>query len=186
MQIFREVCAMTENRTTESRALDALRRIVRALRNVDTEARQSGLRGAQLFVLQQLATVPEQSVSELMARTLTSQSSVSEVVARLVARRLVSRRRSSHDGRRVVLALTPRGKALLRSAPRSAQSRLIAGVQQMPPARRQQLATLLEEWLSAAGMGHVPATMLFEDGASTSERGRATSTQRGGAGRGPR
>lgn len=154
---------MTDSRNAEARAINALRRVVRALRIAGGLAERRGLSGAQVFVLEQLAAKPEQSVSELMRRTMTSQSSVSEVVARLVGQRLVSRRRASDDGRRVVLALTPRGRSVLRSAPGSAQERLIAGFRLMTPMHGERLATLLEEWLAAAGIARTPATMFFED-----------------------
>ena len=115
---------MTNSQNVEARAVDALRRGVRALRTTGGFAeRRMGLSPAQLFVLQELASKPEQSVSELMQRTLTSQSSVSEVVARLVAQRLVSSRRASDDGRRVVLALTPRGRSALRPSRRRPRRR---------------------------------------------------------------
>jgi DNA-binding MarR family transcriptional regulator len=58
--------------------LDAVRRIVQALRESSRQAeRQVGLSGAQLFVLQKLAESPASSVNELAARTHTHQSSVS-------------------------------------------------------------------------------------------------------------
>ena len=155
---------MTDSRNAEARAINALRRVVRALRIAGGLAEQRlGLSGAQVFVLEQLAAKPEQSISELMRRTMTSQSSVSEVVARLVGQRMVSRRQSSTDGRRVVLALTPRGRSALRSAPGSAQERLMSGFKQLTPTHGARLATLLEEWLSAAGIARTPATMFLED-----------------------
>lgn len=155
---------MAEDVHVEVRVLTALRRVVRALRSSGGVApRRAGVSGAQLFVLQQLAATPEQSVSELMAATLTTQSSVSEVVDRLVARGLVSRRQASTDARRVVLAATSRGVAAVKSSPTSVQSALVLGLQAMPSTRRRQLARLLEEWLTAAGIDRSPATMFLED-----------------------
>src|SRR3982751_5293645 len=72
------------------RVMDALRRIVRGL---SASARVlpggSSVSGAQLFVLRQIDAAPGLSIGELAARTLAGQSTVSEVVARLVERRLV-------------------------------------------------------------------------------------------------
>ena len=107
--------------------VDSVRRIVRALRESSREAeRKVGISGAQLFVLQQLAGGPAQSVSDLAERTLTHQSSVSVVVQRLVSSGLVARSPSRSDGRRTELRLTSRGRRVLRfapplSAPRRAQ-----------------------------------------------------------------
>src|SRR2546423_5112313 len=91
---------------------DSLRRLVRFLRLGAREAEEAtGVSSAQLFVLHQLAGAPAASLAELAERTLTDQSSVSTVVARLVAHGLVARRKGTGDRRRVELALTARGRA---------------------------------------------------------------------------
>src|SRR5678815_2642677 len=101
-----------------------MRRIVRAIRLSSHTAEETlGISGAQLFVLQQLAVHPGASVGELADRTLTHQSSVSVVVSRLVRRRT-----STTDRRRIELSLTTAGRALLSRAPELAQSRLIAAL----------------------------------------------------------
>src|SRR3954465_15186110 len=99
-------------------ALDAFRRIVQMLRTGSGEAeRRLGLSSAQLFALQRLAASPGASVNELAARTFTHQSSVSVVVQHLVERGLVAKGPGKDDRRRVQLAVTAAGKALLRRAP---------------------------------------------------------------------
>jgi DNA-binding MarR family transcriptional regulator len=151
-------------RTTDVRAaLDALRRIVQGIRTHGAQAeRSTGLTGAQLFVLQQLAEAPAQSLNELSARTRTHQSSVSTVVTRLVERRLVSRRRSPKDGRRLLLEVTPAARALLAGAPETAQSRLIAALEALPAARRRALVRDLAALVAALGMDREPATLFLE------------------------
>ena len=144
-------------------ALDALRRIVQSLRLSATQAeRQTGVTGAQLFVLQQLAEAPAQSLNELALRTRTHQSSVSTVVTRLVGRGLVSRRRGAADGRRLVLDLTPAGRALLGGAPETAQSRLIAALERLPRSGLRSLGATLHTLVSAVGMEGQPAPLFFE------------------------
>ncbi len=144
-------------------ALDALRRIVQGIRLSAAHAeRVTGLTGAQLFVLQQLAEGPAQSLNELALRTRTHQSSVSTVVARLVGRGLVSRRRAPADGRRLVLDLTPSGRALLTDAPKTAQSRLIAALERVPRTALRTLTGHLEQLVAALGMEAEPASLFFE------------------------
>jgi DNA-binding MarR family transcriptional regulator len=144
-------------------ALDALRRLVQGIRTHAAQAeRSTGLSGAQLFVLQQLAEAPAQSLNELAARTRTHQSSVSTVVTRLVERRLVSRRRAADDGRRLLLEVTPTGRAQLASAPESAQSRLIAALEALPTARRRSLVRDLGELVAALGMDREPPALFLE------------------------
>jgi DNA-binding MarR family transcriptional regulator len=145
------------------RVMKALRRLVRALR-VSTVAvqRTSGISGAQLFVLRALVERSGQSMRDLVARTLTSQSTVSEVVARLIARGLVTRRAAPDDGRRAVLNPTPAGRALVRAAPPTVQADLIEGLQRLSPGSLSALADALEQWLVVAGLTEVPPAMFFE------------------------
>ncbi len=147
-----------------SAALDAIRRIVQALR-ISTRAaeRRLGISGAQLFVLHALSEAPAHSLNELAARTFTHQSSVSTVVERLVRKRLVSRKRSTTDARRVVLSLTPSGQGLLRSSPDIAQLRLISALRELPSRDRRSLARLLDRVVRAMGADTAP-TLFFEEG----------------------
>jgi DNA-binding MarR family transcriptional regulator len=157
-----------------SAALDAIRRIVQALR-ISTRAaeRRLGISGAQLFVLHALSETPADSLNELAARTFTHQSSVSTVVERLVRKRYVSRTRSSADARRVVLSITPSGRALLRSSPDIAQLRLINALRDLAPRDRRSLVRTLDNIVHEMGADAAPA-LFFEEG----ERRRKTKTKR--------
>src|SRR5262245_66349089 len=110
--------------------LQALRRLVRALRLADRAAElRLGLSAAQLFVLERLAEGPVGSMAELAGRTLTDASSVSVVVQRLSERGLVVRAVAPDDARRTTLRLSASGKRLLGAAPRSPQAELIDAIQ---------------------------------------------------------
>ncbi len=152
--------------------LDAIRRIVHALRESSRQAEQhTGLSGAQLFVLQKLAEAAPASVNDLAARTHTHQSSVSTVVARLVAARLVTRTRSATDRRSVQLALTPAGRRLIERAPDVAQERLVRAIDSLPSRRRQALASTLGALADALALvGKAPA-MFFEDASRRKRQG---------------
>jgi len=152
-------------------ALDAIRRIVQALRNGSRETeRLVGLSGAQLFALQQLAARPGMSINDLAAATFTHQSSVSVVVRRLIERGFVSRRPSEEDGRRVEVSLTPEGRELLRRAPPMAQARLINGLRKLEPARRAALAEGLAALVRELGLDAEAAPLFFEDEAPSRRR----------------
>ena len=149
-------------------ALDAIRRIVQALRESSRWAeRHVGLSGAQLFVLQKLAETPGVSINDLAARTHTHQSSVSTVVTRLVREGLVRRARAGHDGRSVTLSLSPQGRRTARRAPDVPQERLIRAIEQLPAARRRQLAGGLSQVARAMDAAAPAPAKFFE------ERGRA-------------
>lgn len=146
-----------------SRAMDSLRRVVHALR-VATRAseRAFGLSAAQLFVLRQLSVAPGQSLSDLALRTRTTQSSISEVVARLVQRGFVAREASKQDRRRAELSLTIAGQAVLAKAPETIQERLLSGFGQLDEPSRRALADTLESWLTASGLDDVEPALFFE------------------------
>jgi DNA-binding MarR family transcriptional regulator len=142
--------------------LDAIRRLVRSLRlSAERARREAGISGAQLFVLQSLAESEDQSVSELARRTATDQSSVSVVVARLVRRRLLTRRADPRDRRRHLLSLTARGRALSRRAPPAAQQDLVRAIEALPRSEQAALAELLGRVV--ADMGEVSAELFFEE-----------------------
>jgi DNA-binding MarR family transcriptional regulator len=141
--------------------LDGIRRLVQSLRLSARRAQsRAGISGAQLFVLQQLSEADAQSVNELAARTATDQSSVSVVVHRLADRGLVARQADLRDRRRVRLTLTPRGRALLRRSPDSAQRRLVHAIEALGPAERRALGATLDRLVS--GMGKADAALFFE------------------------
>jgi DNA-binding MarR family transcriptional regulator len=144
--------------------LDAIRRIVRSLREASRASERSlGLSAAQVFVLQRLQSAPAQSVNELAERTLTHQSSVSVVVSKLCDRGLVARTPSVADARRIEIALTKQGRALLERAPVVApQDRLIAGLALLGPRKRRLLAAGLRGLIDAMALPDEPAAMFFE------------------------
>lgn len=155
-----------------NRVVNSLRRIIQAIRLSSSVAHDKlGITGAQLFVLQQLAQRPGASLRELAQRTLTDQSSVSVVVSRLVDAGHVARRIAVADARRTELTLTDSGRALLRRAPRLAQSRLVASLRAAPPAQLQVTARVLDRAARAVSPARVPAPMFFEPPAGKRRRG---------------
>src|SRR5258708_33182320 len=119
------------------RSMDAIRAVVRSLRlNTRSIEQKIGISLAQLYVLQQVAERPAESLNDLAERTATHQSSVSVVVRRLVNRGLVSRRASTIDKSPVPIAGTPAGRAGLPGAPPTHRLRLTTAVCfPSPPAR---------------------------------------------------
>jgi len=146
-----------------SRAINALRKFVRGLRSAaESVEREVKISAAQLFVLNELAQQPDQSVKDLAARTMTTHSTVSEVVAQLIAKGLVTRTSDARDARRSVLRLSKQGSRTVKTAPRAIQEDLIEGFGSLRPSVRRGIANGLEKWLEASGLGNVPSTMLFE------------------------
>lgn len=102
-------------------------------------------------------------MNELSEQTFTHQSSVSVVVARLVERGLVSRKPSRKDRRRLELALTAKGRKILKSAPKSPQDALLGALLKLPPTQLKNLADSLSRATKDAGFAQTKAPMFFEE-----------------------
>lgn len=148
----------------QQRLLDALRHLVAALRKSShVVGRRSGLTGAQAFVLEQLQAGEPASINELARRTLTDQSSVSVVVARLAEAGMVRRRRAAADGRRWEVSLTARGRKALERAPAPVQGRLIEVLNRARAADVRTATLLLERLVRATDTAAGAAPMFFEE-----------------------
>ena len=144
-------------------ALDAFRHIVQALRHGRAGEGSAGLGSAQLFALQQIAEHPDVSINDVAALTCTHQSSVSVVVRRLVDRKLIARRSSSDDARRVVLTLTPAGHKLLARCPEPTQARLIAALRRIGATELDALTAGLGALVREMGIAGAEPRMFFEE-----------------------
>jgi DNA-binding MarR family transcriptional regulator len=144
-----------------ARAMDALRRLVSALRSSGVAASgEPGMSVAQRFALRVIGTEPGISMGRLASRTLTTPSAVSEVVSRLVARDLVGREVATEDHRRHVLRLTPEGVAVIHGWEQTLPERLIKALASMDPVARGALADALEAIkLAGAGLAVAPSML---------------------------
>jgi MarR family transcriptional regulator, lower aerobic nicotinate degradation pathway regulator len=153
--------------------VDALRRVVRELRLSARGAEAAaGISGAQLFVLQALADASASSLNDLADRTLTDQSSVSVVVKRLVDRKLVMRKASSVDARRVELALSASGRRLLARCPEPTQMRLLAALRRLAPSEVDGLTHGLGALVREMGLEKKAPGMFFDDDAAAKKKAR--------------
>lgn len=143
--------------------LDAIRRLVRALRARRADA---ALTAGERFVLHALRDTPAQSLNELAERTYTDQSTASPVVERLRARGLLRRERSAEDGRRVVIALTRAGRTAIDDAPAAPQATIVAALGRLSSGDRRAIARGLTRLVSEMGLSRERASMLFEDASS--------------------
>jgi DNA-binding MarR family transcriptional regulator len=169
------------DRRAVATSLDALRRVLRALRVAarDTLA-TSGLSAAQLYVLRALADDADASLSELAARTMTDRTSVKAVVDRLVAGGLVTKKTSMQDRRRAAVRITPKGRTVLRGAPRPPTALLLEGLERLDPGDVRRLARGLRALTRAMQIDGEPAGMLFEDLPKSESAGREGTTRRRG------
>ena len=111
---------------------------------------RSGLGGAQLWALTQIAAHPGIRVGDLARQLAIHFSTASNLVSRLEEIGLVRRARVGRDQRVVQLAVTPRGRRTLGTAPRPLVGVLQRALLELPPARLEALQREL-----AALLGHM-------------------------------
>jgi DNA-binding MarR family transcriptional regulator len=155
---------MGAHESDAAEVMSSLRRLVRMIRLADRDAHAGhDLGAAQLFVLHSLATAPASSLAELAQRTLTDQSSVSTVVAKLVAKKLVKRSTSTIDRRRAELGVTPAGQRLVDKAPQLLQTRIIEAIAAMSEKPRKELVRSLARLVDAVGAGALEPHMFSDE-----------------------
>jgi DNA-binding MarR family transcriptional regulator len=91
-----------------------------------------GITGSQLWILQEVATTPDIGVSKLAERLSIHQSTCSQLIEKLVSRKLIIKERSKEDQRRVGLCLTEAAKIILKNAPGPAEGILPEALQALP------------------------------------------------------
>ncbi len=95
--------------------------------------RTCGVSGSQLWVMQEVANTGGIGVSELAERLSIHQSTCSQLVEKLVARKLLVKERSKEDQRRVGLRLTGEALKLIQDAPGPSEGVLPQALDALPP-----------------------------------------------------
>ena len=108
-----------------------------------SEARTGGLTPRQFAVLTVVADEEGLTQTDLVERTGIDRSTLADIVARLLSRGLIQRRRAKDDGRAYAIKLSPQGAKALREAQpgaAAADQKLLAN---LPPGRRQEFLDTL-------------------------------------------
>ena len=97
--------------------LKKFRIIYGSVRQHFREVEQScGVTGSQLWVMQEIANTPGIGISELAERLSIHQSTCSQLVEKLVLRKLITKERSKEDQRRVGLCITEQATGIIKGA----------------------------------------------------------------------
>ncbi|HQS57417.1 MAG: MarR family transcriptional regulator [Gallionellales bacterium 35-53-114] len=104
-----------------------------------------GVSGSQLWIMQEIANTSGIGVSELAERLSIHQSTCSQLVEKLVARKLIIKERSSEDQRRVGLYLTTTAAKLIKNAPGPAEGVLPEALSALSAEAMQSLDLALEK-----------------------------------------
>ena len=121
------------NKHLSLQALKKFRIIYGSVRQHFRKVEQTcGVTGSQMWVMQEIANTPGIGVSELAECLSIHQSTCSQLVEKLVTRKLVVKERSQKDQRRVGLRLTEEAAALIRKAPGPAEGVLPEALSALP------------------------------------------------------
>ncbi|MAT36363.1 MAG: MarR family transcriptional regulator [Ponticaulis sp.] len=130
------------------RARETVIAIRQIQRKIDQSARQiaqtEGITPSQLKVLQLLTEYPEISVGWVGEQTRLKNATITNLVDKLVERKLVSRRRCDSDRRRVWIRLEPAGRQALENAPDLLQARFEERFDNLPDWQQSMLLASLE------------------------------------------
>lgn len=137
---------------TVDTALDVLQRfrvLIRAAqRHSQWVEKRTGLSGAQLWVLQELAEVPGLRVGELADCMALHQSTASNLVDKLETGGLLRRERTAADQRVVKLYLTEKGRVMIADAPAPARGILPEALRKLDAERLTALGAELNHLLA--------------------------------------
>lgn len=137
---------------------------MRALRLAEASGVQTaGLSAAQVFVLHVLKEQGALSIGALAERTATDPSSVSVVVRKLHEKKLVAKKASAEDRRRLLVSLTAAGSKAIAREPVPIQEELFGRLAELKPEDRHTLAVLLERVAPPVEEGRA-APMFFQEG----------------------
>ncbi|RYZ88842.1 MAG: MarR family transcriptional regulator [Proteobacteria bacterium] len=126
--------------------------------------KELGLGAAQYFVLQKLSDGQSRSVNELAELTHTHQSTVSVVIKKLVAKKMIVSSTAEDDARRLSLRLSVKGKRALESLKVEAvQDCLISAISRLSPKDAEELERLMGILMKELSPAEQPAPLFLED-----------------------
>ncbi len=105
---------------------------------------ETGISGSQLWALAQIGAAPGLRVTELARALVVHQTTASNLIDKLVQRKLVRRERKREDQRVVQLFLTQRGEAVIAQAPKPYEGVLPDALMRLPQAELARLDALLK------------------------------------------
>ena len=103
-------------------------------RHYQTVEKTSGVGGAQMWALAEIHRSPGVTVGELARRLAIHRSTATNLVNRLEALNLVTKRRNGKDQRNVQVEATARGAQIFAKSPRPAMGVLQRALLDVPPA----------------------------------------------------
>ena len=112
------VAMAVPHRTISDNVMIALRKIIQAIDlNSKKLVKRVGLTGPQLVILQEISNIGKATSGEIARAVSLSQPTVTGILERMEKRGLLTRQRSRHDKRRIMVSITENGRNVLKDAP---------------------------------------------------------------------
>ncbi len=132
--------------------IDNIRRVFQVVDEQSKKVnRETGLTGTQLWAIKTIAKSSPVRVSNLARLMYLHPATIVGILNRLELQGLIKRLRTNDDRRVVNVELTNAGKELMAKAPQVAQGLLVAGLEELPLAKLQEIAAGLEELVHILG-----------------------------------
>ena len=104
--------------TIVDQVMIALRKIIRAIdMNSKKLVKRVGLTGPQLLILREISRSDETTPGEIARAVSLSHATVTGILERMEKRKLLTRKRSESDRRRIMVCITKEGREILSDAP---------------------------------------------------------------------
>ncbi len=147
----------------------SIRKIIRAIDLRSRKlAKEAGITGPQLLILQELARVKGITAKDLSTNVNLSQPTVTSILDRLEAKQFVKRVRSETDRRRVSLFLTEQGKNALLNAPQPIEDSFVEKFSALKEWEQFQLLSSVERIACMMGASELDAAPVLDIGELTS------------------
>ena len=150
--------------------LISLRRIIRAM---DLHSKHlvktTGLTTAQLLLMQTVRDKKEMTIGELASDIHLSQATVTTILDRLEARKLLVREGSREDKRKVHIRLTDEGREIIANAPVPLQAHFIEQFARLEPWEQSLMLSSLQRIAQMMDAGDIDASPILEIGAVVEE-----------------
>ncbi len=142
--------------------VDNLRRVFQILNEQSQKVKkETGLTGPQLWTIKVIYENAPINLSDLAARLYLHVTTVGGIIDRLEAQNFVKRTRSKDDRRVVWLELTPKGKALVSSAPEVAQGLLVAGLESLSKRQLTEIDRSMKRFVKIFGAQQIPVKLIL-------------------------
>jgi len=141
--------------------IDDIRRLFYVLAEQSRKAEQeTGLTGAQLWVVKMLEEGSPMKVTELARRMYLHPATMVGLLDRLEAKSLVQRSRSDKDRRVVHITITEQGRELVRNSPEVAKGLLVKGLEPLPEKKVKVISDGLEQIVNILGVQEEPPKLI--------------------------